>query len=382
MNINLANTHSLEIETFVAGNLHYSISYVDITSSSVSLPITVEGIITTVTTTEVVSSPPSGTDRKIQSINLYNDNTVATNPLIKKKIGGTRYNIERISLQPTDTYRVLNGVPYNSGIERKKYSNIISGESRTIFKIGTAPEAAGQFYCFSKDGGFPGVWNPGTPGLNGRNCDGTDTADVGCISVGNAPIGSWYLNGCNISTSQSSQIGLMDILWVNTGLSVTTTTAQAITQSTLPTRDNNGTSNGEGVQLGILVTTATTNASAITTITASYTNSDGVSGRTATISSFPATAVIGTFVKFRLNAGDKGVRSIQSITLGTTLSAGSISLILFEDLMSASCLLPNVGENLQNLQIPLYDGHCLLPYIMASNTTACNISGNIYFINK
>jgi hypothetical protein len=41
---------------------------------------------------------------------------------------------------------------------------------------------------------------------------------------------------------------LIDLLWVNTGLVVTTTTAQAITPVALPARDAAGTTNGDDVK--------------------------------------------------------------------------------------------------------------------------------------
>ena len=81
--------------------------------------------------------------------------------------------------------------------------------------------------------------------------------------------------------------------------------------------------------VGIEVSTATTNAGAITNTTLTYTNSAGTAGRTGTISSFPATAVAGTFVPFSLQAGDDGVRSIQTLTLGTSYGGGTIHLVAY-----------------------------------------------------
>ena len=69
------------------------------------------------------------------------------------------------------------------------------------------------------------------------------------------------------------------------------------------------------------------NAGAITNTTASYTDESGNSGNTATLASFPATAVAGTWVPFTLAAGDRGVRSLQSVTLGTSYVSGAIHLI-------------------------------------------------------
>ena len=389
MQINLSNTtHVLEITTSVAGSVHYQVGYTDIKSSSVDTPTDSFGIITTATTTIIATAPAASTTRKIQYVNVFN-NGASNTIILKKDISGTEYNILQVTLQQGETLRVVNDkVEVLDVSGRLKTQNTglseITGDSRTIFKVGTAPKAAGQYYCFAKDTGAPGAWSPGTPGINGRNTDGTTAADLGCITVGNPTSGAWYVRDFNIAASQAGMFILADVLWVNTGLVVTTTTAQAITQPTLPLRDNLGTSNGYGIGAGILVTTATTNASPVTTITISYTNSTGTAGRTGTISSFPATAVIGTFVPFQLQAGDVGVRSIQSITLGTTLTAGAISLIAFNFLGTSPVTIVNVGSIAfqKQLDLRIQNGHCLLPFWLASNTIATNLTGTVYFVNK
>ena len=389
MQINLSNTtHTLELTTTVAGSIHYQVGYTDITSSSVGTPTDSFGIITTATTTIIATAPAASTTRKIQYVNVFN-NGASNTIILKKDISGTEYNILQVTLQQGETLRVVNDkVEVLDVSGRLKTQNTglseITGDSRVIFKVGTAPEAAGQYYCFAKDSGAPGAWSPGTPGINGRNTDGTTAADLGCITVGNPTSGAWYVRDFNIAASQAGMFILADVLWVNTGLGVTTTTAQAITQPTLPLRDNSGTSNGHGIGAGLLVTTATTNAAVISNITLQYTNSNGVAGRTGTISSFPATAVIGTFVPFQLQAGDVGVRSIQSITLGTTLTAGAISLIAFNFLGTSPVTIANVGSIAfqKQLDLRIQNGHCLLPFWLASNATATNLTGTVYFVNK
>ena len=389
MQINLSSTtHLLELETLVAGSVHYQLGYTDITATGVSLPQDEDGIITTATTTIIATTPSATTTRKIQYLNVYN-NGVSNTITIKKDVSGTEYILQKISLQKNENFRIVNDkVEVFDASGRVKLQTTgdaeIAGDSRVIFKVGTAPEAAGQYYCFAKDTGSPGAWLPGTPGINGRNTDGTTVADIGCISAGTPISGINYIRDIVTTASQAGTFILADVLWVNTGLVVTTTTAQAITQPTLPLRDNLGTSNGFGVGAGILVTTATTNAAAIANITLSYTNSEGVAGKTATISSFPATAVIGTFVPFQLAQGDIGVRSIQSITLGTTLTAGAISLIAFNFLATVPVTVANIGSIAfqRKLDLKLNNGHCLLPFWLASNTTATNLTGTIYFVNK
>ena len=389
MQINLSSTtHSLELETLVAGSVHYQLGYTDITATGVSLPQDEDGIITTATTTIIATTPSATTTRKIQYLNVYN-NGVSNTITIKKDVSGTEYILQKISLQKNENFRIVNDkVEVFDASGRVKLQTTgdteIAGDSRVIFKVGTAPEAAGQYYCFAKDGGSPGAWLPGTPGINGRNTDGTTVADRGCISAGTPISGINYIRDIVTTASQAGTFILADVLWVNTGLVVTTTTAQAITQPTLPLRDNLGTSNGFGIGAGILVTTATTNAAAIANITLSYTNSEGVAGKTATISSYPATAVIGTFVPFQLAQGDLGISSIQSITLGTTLTAGAISLIAFNFLATVPVTVANIGSIAfqRKLDLKLQNGHCLLPFWIASTTAAVNLTGTIYFVNK
>jgi hypothetical protein len=388
MQLNLtAATHVLELQTSVASSIHYQVGYTNVTNTTATAPISNEGIITTATTTVLVTGSLNTTS-KIQYLNVYNDG--ASNVItIKKDVAGTEYIYQKISLQSGESFRIVNDKVEVFDISgrvklQNNGDNEIAGDSRVVFKVGTAPEAAGQYYCFAKDSGAPGAWSPGTPGINGRNTDGTTAADLGCISAGTPSIGVNYVRDMNMTASQAGTFVLADVVWVNTGLVVTTTTAQAITQPTLPLRDNLGTSNGFGVGAGILVTTATTNAAAITNMTLSYTNSAGVAGRTATITSFPATAVIGTFVPFQLAQGDIGVRSIQSITLGTTLTAGAISLIAFNFLATVPVTVANIGSIAfqRKLDLKLNNGHCLLPFWLASNTTATNLTGTIYFVNK
>ena len=388
MQINLSNTtHTLELTTTVAGRIHYQVGYTDITTSTVTNPTDNVGIITTATTTTILSAPASSTTRRVQYLNVYNDGV--TNVItLKKDISSVDNILIKVTLQNGETLRIVNDkVETLDPSGRVKLQNQgdseIAGNSRTIFKVGTAPEAVGQYYCFAKDNGAPGAWLPGTPGLNGRNTNGTLSADAGCISAGTPDAGANYIRDISIAASQAGMFILADVLWVNTGLVVTTTTAQTITQPTLPARDNLGSSNGHGIGAGLLVTTATTNAAVINNITLQYTNSNGVAGRTGTMS-YPATAVIGTFVPFQLAQGDVGVRSIQSITLGTTLTAGAISLIAFNFLGTCPVTLANAGSIAfqKQLDLRIENGHCLLPFWLASFTAATNLTGTVYFVNK
>lgn len=136
---------------------------------------------------------------------------------------------------------------------------------------------------------------------------------------------------------------LIDRMWGNVPV-VTTTTAQAITPAAMGPRDYTGTANGERVYLALECSAVTGNAAPITNTTVSYTNSSGVAGRTATLASWPTTAVAGTFVPFALQAGDTGVRSVQSITLGTSYLSGQVHLIAFRWVCDLELPNPNVAN--------------------------------------
>lgn len=246
----------------------------------------------------------------------------------------------------------------------------LSSNSYPVFAVGTAPEAVGQFYSFTKDSGNPGAWAPGTPGLSGRVTNGTLAADNGCIKIPDAVTGSnyltdWRVDGANVA----SAIGLYDIQWVNSGIVATTITAQAINSVAFPAAD--------GPRLiGLLCILATTNAAAIANMQVSYTNQDGVAGRIATMAAFPATAVIGTVAWFQLAAGDTNILSIQTITLGTSLVAlNSVVLIVAQKIAVSPVLVAGQPGIPQSLKRKLRNGVCLVAMNMAAVTTAVTFHG-------
>ena len=225
-----------------------------------------------------------------------------------------------------------------------------------FIKVGTTMEAAGVLHSLFYSAGRPGAAAAPSPGLNGAAL----TSYAGQVpfpaTVGGENV---HLAGVSVNAPVQGALILIDRLWHNSGLAPTTTTAQAITPVALPARDRAGATAGDGVFAALEVSTATTNASAITNTTMSYTDEAGNAGNTATIPSFPATAVAGTFVPFALAAGDHGVRSPQSVTLGTSYVAGAIHLVLYRILAVVPVSAPNVPTALDALQLGFprcYDG--------------------------
>ena len=395
----------LELTTSSTADIDYYVSYVDITTTTFS-PGANQGTINTATTTTILGAPLSSTQRQIKYISISNRHATASNNIvIQKDVSATNYRIagsytlaagERLQVDVDGMVKTFD----KNGREKQVNIDVVgyNGFPFEWHKIGTAAEAIGNWYCFSKDSGFPGAYSLGAPGVNGWWVDASQATNaanpagasqVGVPQLQNPSTGVYYVNGIGVGSSVAHVLNLFDWIWYNTGIAVTTTTAQAITvpAASKPARDTYGTTNGEGWQLGILVTTATTNAGAVTNTTASYTNSDGTAGKTATIASFPATAVIGTFVPFQLAAGDRGVRSVESVTLGTSYGGGAISIVMYRTLTSVVNPVANVGGIMNKIGsdptgIRIYNGTALAWMYRASATTATTMNGTAAIIER
>jgi hypothetical protein len=375
-----STSHFLSIELLSAGTIHVYGTYTDHTDTegtddNIGVTVSSSGL------TTVVSAPALSTQRQIRTLFAKNKGTTSNVVTFSLNRGVPRDVSPSFSLNPGEIAQYTEGLGWkiflSSGLEKTQESASTNiGIFYPIFKTGTAPEAAGLRYCFAKDAGFPGAFVPGTPGLSGRAI--ASSTEAGRIPIVNSGSGVLELLSAEFSSTAVCSIVLTDFLWINSGIVVTTTTAQTINSLSLPARDRNGASSGEGVIPAILVTTATTNAGAIANTTISYTNSAGVSGRIGTISSFPATAVIGTLVYFNLQAGDTGVQSIQTITLGTSYGGGAISLVLLRDIFQKNISLAN-GGNFQTvpISISLKNDSCLILTCIASSTGAMTIIGGL-----
>ncbi len=245
-----------------------------------------------------------------------------------------------------------------------------------ILKVGTTAEAAGIFHSLFYASGRPGAALAPSPGIAGAAL----TTYAGQIPFTNPVSGNSYIGKFEGSMNLAGKINLYDRLWHNSGITMTTTTAQTINSVAWPARDSNGSTNGEGIMVGIEVSTATTNSGAISNTTLSYTNSTGTAGKTAIISSFPATAVAGTFIPFQLAAGDTGIRSIQSITLGTSYVAGTIHLVAYRKISSLEINLPNIGSSVDVITsgfVKLYDNTVPFLTYIPSATTAVVLTGTL-----
>ena len=384
-------THSLELVTSSTSAVHVVVSWVDITASAFT-PGSADFATSSATDTTIVAAPSASTQRQVKEITIRNAGAAANVVTVQKDVSGTEREIT-----PDVTLAAGEALCYTDGQgwftldaygRRKTTASEVAGTAGravSILKVGAAMEAIGVLHSHHAATGFPGAWAPGTPGLTGATLS---NSNGGSLPFANAGSGGIYLTGFSGSMSVTGGIWLVDLLWYASGLAPATTTAQNVNSIAFPSRDVNGSTNGEGVEFGLLVTTATTFFFNDTATTEIYTNEAGTDTRTATIASFPATAVAGTVVPFNLAAGDKGVRSIQSVTLGTSYAPSGTPVVLivaFRRIAFIPVPVINTGQAAMfasNPGVRLYDGSCLHIWQLPTATTATTVQGVVTFAER
>jgi hypothetical protein len=186
-----------------------------------------------------------------------------------------------------------------------------------------------------------------------------------------------YLARLGINASTPGTLWLIDRMWNNSGLSVTSTAGQAITSAALPARSGDGTANGANVMAAI--EWSATGGTGTPTVTLVYNDQDGNTG-TGTFTAV-ASPPVGTFEVFTLGAGDTGIRSLtsaSSFTQSATRTSGTMHLVLFRVLAQVEVTSANIGNAIDVLTAGMpriYDGSVLQLVWFPSATTATNFIG-------
>ncbi len=142
------------------------------------------------------------------------------------------------------------------------------------------------------------------------------------------------------STQQLNMFVLSDLLVACSGISATVNTSQTV-NSTALTRYTGG----AGVMAIMEVTTAIGTTASNLTLT--YTNQDGTGSRSTGAQAMTVSSIVGRLLPITLGsavplqAGDYGIRSVQTAQLSAAMSAGVMALHIYYPL--AYC--PGVGAN-------------------------------------
>lgn len=345
--------------------------------------------ISTATNTTILSNPPAGVRFEVRSIMIHNTSlTLSNNITLNQDENGTLFEHydctigldEKVQFDRNNGYSRLNRRgTLISDMSEPSYPTKSHCFPINKLSVGTS-EAAGIYHFMGTGAGFPAAWTIGTSGLAGRAVQKTETGFLNLPTTPNKLV--LTKNGLK-NNAAALAMQLVDVLFVNNGIVVTSTTAQTLNTVPLPARDNNGAALGEGCIWGILVTTATTNAAAIANMTCSYTNQAGTAARIGTIPSFPATAAVGTFVPINPQAGDFSIQTVQTITLGTTLTAGAVSLVCLRVIDAVQTPGANLADYYAaNKKVNIVGNEALTFMVMAVGASAYVIPPSEIIINE
>lgn len=249
---------------------------------------------------------------------------------------------------------------------------------RFFAKAVTGTMVAGCMWSTWALAGFPGAGSFDTS-LNGVTLSSSSSNVNGQIPWTNPVSGNSYLARFAGSCTQACTMVLADRIWHNGGYTITSTSAQNSTTPTWPARDNAGSTNGVGILLGLEISSGT--GAGTPTITIGYTNQSGTASRSATnVLATVASSAAGSFYMIGLQAGDTGVRSVQSLTLSATWTSGTMNLVAYRPLAWLELPIagvPNAIDFLTGGAVRLFDGSVPWILILPSATTTSNVSGNV-----
>jgi hypothetical protein len=247
-----------------------------------------------------------------------------------------------------------------------------------LLKVGITMSAVGAARGYTPwyVAGRPSASVAPSVGINGQAVDATiGTTVQGRIPRTNPVSGNAYLARWVMQQNITGSLWLIDRIWQNSGLVVTSTTAQAITPATAAARDINGESNGAGIMAAM--EWSATGGAGTPTVTLTFTDQNGNTGKTGTITAV-TTPPVGTFEIFNMPAGVTGVRAPTSFIQSATRTSGTMHLVLFRVLAQLDITTANVAAAMDVITggMPrIYDNSVLQWVFFPSATTATTMLG-------
>ena len=400
---------TIELLTTTTAATDYQCQYADHTTTTF-VPGNQSGQSVTATTTTIVAAPAANEQRQVKMCTIWNRSTTASQTItFKFDANATERFLYSTSLAPGESalFSESRGFFARDASGREKITATqtaaTSAANYVYNKTSTVLDTIGYWYLHSKDAGQPGAWLPPAPGINGFDTDcstASNNADpYGAVEMGSQLLpdpasGSWFLQQFVVMPAVATTFKLIDIVWIETGLTVTTTTTQAVTSGALVARDDNGSANGDGYRMALYALTALGNASAVSNTTFTYVDSDNNAANTGTFQAVvgmqaSATPVIGSNNPFSLAAGDRGIRSISEITLGTSYTSGTMALIIYREL--AQTATPTIWLSAYMVPptslglfpgVKVHNNSCLALISTGPATTASTPVGNYTLVNQ
>ncbi len=248
---------------------------------------------------------------------------------------------------------------------------IAAAKQQVIYtKTASATTVAAQPFSMFALAGNPGA---GTLAIGNTTNGVVPTDATAGYPVINAFGGSatGYLTRVEFANTVASRFALFDRLYAAGAVSMTSLATTTFTsQPSFSARNG-----GSFVGLEIWLEITTTVSSTATTISVTYVNQDGTTGRstgaTGTLSGFTSPRLI----PMPLQSGDSGVQQITSVTVGGTVAtAGAFNVMVLRPLWSGGRVkIANDGDvhGIDRVGMPIvYADSALYPVIWADSTSS------------
>jgi hypothetical protein len=256
----------------------------------------------------------------------------------------------------------------------------VNGKQDTFnfYKIGSAPEAAGVWHTFWTATGNPGA-GTASAGATPGTVYASDSASplAGTMFFPDRDPDLRYLLSFGAVATQNCTLMLYDRL---AGVNVSLASASQTLNSGALTRYSGtaATLNQAWLELTVASTAAGANIGL-----SSYTSADGSNSLVApNLSALPAAATnVGAMVQLPLRADEQGVRSVETLAVGTTATAAVANVLIIRPLARIP-LLANIWNEVSFLDdtmgLPrIYDNAALGLAMLASAATATTVWGTI-----
>ena len=245
-----------------------------------------------------------------------------------------------------------------------------SNQLKSFGKVSMTAKAAGTFQSLWTAAGLPAAGaNPASLAMVIPT-----SATAGALPFVNPATGLSYISKIGSSQQTIGTLILYDRIAHSSGLNGTLTTAQAVNGAAL-TRHTTG----EDVGLFLEVYAAT--GATASNVTISYTNSAGVAGRTTPAIAMQVTPVAGQMLPIPLQAGDTGIRSVQSVTLSaSTATAGNFGITLVKRIAEIPITVAGTGVVLDPFALgfpQIENNACLSMMVVTSTTSTGFVTGTI-----
>lgn len=238
------------------------------------------------------------------------------------------------------------GIAYASGFQSLNQitTALTSGYGETEMFVKNGPTVtAGTFFSLWRVGGIP-VAGADPTSLTATIQSATTTGAMAFATSTNGKTKHVINAGVtSVTAGSTGSLVVLDRLLAYGNINANINTAQNFTNTQPLTRYTSGT----GTVMFLEVTTAL--GATASNVTVTYTNSNGVAGRTTgaqtMVVSSVANRIPNTFLYLPLQAGDNGVRSVQTIQFSAAMLAGVANLVIAKPLFTMPLAMVGVQNN-------------------------------------